>query len=240
MYPNTAKRPAPGSRHPRTAAYSSALAVESESAASAHPAATHAEGERMPANNTGMIHRTGLVLVVIDVQEKLAAAMERRDQVAGACARLMRVAGVLGAPVIITRQYPDGLGDSVAEVTSAASDITAETSVATVDKTAFCACNEPDFLEALYETGRSQAVLAGMETHICVTQTALALSSRGYPVFVAADACCSRRVADHDVSLDRLRAAGVYVTTSESVIYEAVSRSASDEFKRVLAIVKAD
>jgi nicotinamidase-related amidase len=192
----------------------------------------------MPAGNAGMVHRTGLVLVVIDVQEKLAAAMERREGVAAVCARLVRVAGVLGSPVIVTRQYPDGLGDTVPEVADALGQAGRDTSVAVVDKTAFCACNEPDFLESLYETGRSQVVIVGMETHICVTQTALSLRSRGYPVFVVADGCCSRRDADHVVALDRLRAADVFVTASESVIYEAVSRAGTEEFKRVLEIVK--
>ncbi len=191
-------------------------------------------------NNTSMIHRTGLVLVVVDVQEKLAGAMdaERRAHVEGATARLVRACGVLKAPVVVTRQYPDGLGDTVAPVAAALEEAGSETSVTHIDKTAFCACNEPPFLEALYDTGRSQVAVCGMETHICVTQTALSLKARGYSVFVVGDACCSRRREDHDTALDRLRAADAYVTTSESVMYEALGRSGTDEFRRLLAIVK--
>jgi nicotinamidase-related amidase len=77
-----------------------------------------------------------------------------------------------------------------------------------------------------------------METHICVTQTALTLAQKTYPVHVVADATCSRRDSDHAVALDRMRAAGVVVTTSESVMYEAVSRAGTDEFRAMLGIVK--
>jgi len=85
---------------------------------------------------------------------------------------------------------------------------------------------------------RTQLALTGMETHICVLQTALSLDKATYAVHVAADACTSRRENDHEVALDRLRAAGVVVTTSESVMYEALSRADTDEFRALLALVK--
>ena len=107
-----------------------------------------------------------------------------------------------------------------------------------VDKTAFCACAELEFIETLGAWNRPQVVLAGMETHICITQTALELACRGYAVHVVADACCSRDRLMHDVSLDRLRAAGLTVTTSESVMYEIVGQAGTDEFRALLRIVK--
>lgn len=189
--------------------------------------------------HTGLVHRASLVLVVVDIQEKLAAAMERRDDVVAATVLLIRAAGIIGAPIVVTRQYPEGLGDTVPEIAGALAEVGDTVAVKVVDKTSFCACDEPAFLEALYDTGRAQAVLCGMETHICVTQTALTLAKKTYPVHVVADACCSRRKNDHKVALDRLRGAGVVVTTSESVAYEAVSRAGTEEFKRLLAIVKA-
>lgn len=188
--------------------------------------------------HTGLIHRTAFVLIIVDIQEKLAAAMERREQVVATAVRLVRAAALLGAPIIVTRQYPEGLGDVVPELRVALEEAAASVSVTTVDKVAFCACDEPRFLERLYETGRSMAVLAGMETHICVTQTALTLVKKTYPVYVVADACCSRRDADHGVALDRMRAGGAVVTASESVMYEAVSTAGTDEFRSLLEIVK--
>jgi nicotinamidase-related amidase len=188
--------------------------------------------------HTGLVHRASIVLVVVDVQEKLAAAMGRREQVVATVARMVRFAELVGAPIVVTRQYPDGLGDTVPEVAAALTAAAKTVKVAVVDKMSFCACDEPAFLEALYDTARSQAVIVGMETHICVTQTALTLAKKTYPVQVVADACCSRRDDDHAVALDRMRSADVVVTTSESVMYEAVSRAGTDEFKRLLAIVK--
>ncbi len=111
--------------------------------------------------------------------------------------------------------------------------------MAHVDKTAFCACGEPAFLSALESFGRPQVVIVGMETHICVTQTALDLLGRGYRPQVVADACCARRPDDHAIALDRMRAAGVVVTTTQSVMYEAVGVAATDEFRALLEIVKA-
>lgn len=188
--------------------------------------------------HTGLAHRANLVLVLVDLQEKLVAAMPRAEEVVGAAVRLVRFAELVGAPIVVTRQYPEGLGDTVPRLADALADASRTVRVAVVDKVSFCACDEPAFLEALYDTGRSQAIIAGMETHICVTQTALTLAKKTYPVQVAADACCSRRDADHAVALDRMRTAGVVVTTTESIMYEAVSRAGTPEFKRLLAIVK--
>ena len=187
-----------------------------------------------------LVRRDDWTLVVVDVQERLAAAMARRAEVTTACTRLARVAALLEAPILVTRQYPEGLGDTVADLAAVLAETTEATSVTTVDKVDFCACSEPAFADALERAGRPQVVIVGMETHICVAQTALTLAGQGRDVYVVADACCSRRDADHEVALDRLRAAGVTVTTSESVMYEAVSRAGTSEFRRVLSIVKTD
>ncbi|MBE0417413.1 MAG: hydrolase [Coriobacteriia bacterium] len=187
---------------------------------------------------TTLVSRDEFALVIIDIQERLAAAMERRDEVVRTVSRLARTAAMLDAPLIVTRQYPQGLGPTVPELETVLGALTDEGArISGVDKTAFCCAAEIDFTKALRATGRRQVVLVGMETHICVTQTALALAAEGYDVHVVADACCSRETASHEVALDRLRQ-GVCVTTSESVMYEAVGRAGTDEFRRLLAIVK--
>jgi nicotinamidase-related amidase len=189
----------------------------------------------MPAH-PDLIDRDDLVLVVIDLQDKLAAAMHRRDAVTAAAARIVRAAAVVGAPIVVTRQYPAGLGQTVAGVEEALSEAAEAVPVSVIDKTAFCACDEPAFLTLLEASGRRQVAIAGMETHICVVQTALALTAHGFRVHVVHDACCSRRGCDHDTALSRLRACRVTVTSAESVMYEAVGRA--DEFRRLLSIVK--
>lgn len=193
----------------------------------------------MPAPKETLIDRSDLVLVLIDVQERLAAAMQHRDRVLSAIVRLTRGAALIGAPIVVTRQYPKGLGPTeqvLEEVLLQVAD--RDTHVVGVDKTAFCCAAEVDFNDALAATGRRQVVLAGMETHICVAQTALALVGGGYQVQVAADACCSRDDSAHEIALARLRMANVVVTHSESVLYEAVGRAGTDEFKGLLEIVK--
>ena len=186
-----------------------------------------------------LLTREKMVLVVIDVQERLAAAMEQREPVVSATNRLIKTAAMLDVPIIVTRQYPKGLGGTVPELEETlVSQAQAGANVVGVDKTAFCCAKESEFIDALAATGRSQAVLVGMETHICVTQTALALAGE-YQVHVPADACCSRDIANHTIALDRMRAAGVIVTTSESVMYEAVGIAGTPEFKQLLAIVKS-
>lgn len=180
-----------------------------------------------------MVRAGDAVLVLVDMQCALADAMERRDAVVETAALLARAAGLLGIPVLVTRQYPRGLGNTVPELVEALGDHSP------VDKLTFSCLAEPAFRDRIEALGRRQVVLAGMETHICVTQTALALLDEGYAVSIAADATCSRRRSDHDVALARLRAAGVAVTIAESVIYEALERAGTPEFKAILELVKA-
>lgn len=179
------------------------------------------------------IDRPDAAVVLIDMQESLAAAMERGEAVTATAALLARVARLLDMPLIVTRQYPAGLGDTVRVVAEAAGG------TIPVDKLTFSCMAEPAFAERLGALGRRQIILAGMETHICVAQTALALLAEEYRVHVVADAVCSRRSADHEIALERLRGAGVEVTVAESVIYEALGAAGTPEFREVLALVKA-
>jgi len=193
----------------------------------------------MLAPHETMIKSSDMVVVLIDAQERLAAAMPERERVLAVMSRVLRAAGILGVPVVATRQYPKGLGPTEAQIESLLLDLADHGStVIGVDKITFDCTKEPDFMEALGGTFRRQVVIVGMETHICVTQTALSLGGHGYQVQVAADGCCSRDAAAHDVALDRLRAAGVIVTHSESVLYEALGRSGTDQFKAILSIIK--
>jgi len=196
-----------------------------------------AYGGAMPAHRD-LIDRDDLVLLVVDAQDRLASAMQSRDTTVAAIARVVRLAAIVGAPIVVTRQYPKGLGGTVPEVEAVLEEASATVPVSIVDKTAFCACEEPGFHAVLESSGRRQVAIVGMETHICVTQTALALVAAGYRVHVVEDACCSQRARDHGTALARLQAHGITVTCAESLMYEAVGRAATPEFKRLLAVVK--
>ncbi len=187
-----------------------------------------------------LVDREACALVIIDIQERLAAAMPDPLAVVAVASKLARTFAMLEAPVIVTRQYPKGLGPTVPELERELLALAEEgANVIGVDKVAFCCAEESEFVDALRASGRKQVVLVGMETHICVSQTALSLRGEGFDVHVAADGCCSRERAAHDVALDRMRADGVTVTWSESVMYEAVGLAGTEEFKRLLHIVKA-
>lgn len=194
----------------------------------------------MTGTTAALVRRADAIVVLVDIQERLAAAMSERDAVVRAAVRLARTAALVGVPLVVTRQYPQGLGPTDAEIENALLRLAEEgATLVSVDKTTFDCTAEPEFLEALAATARRQVIISGMETHICVTQTALALAARGFDVQVAADACCSRERALHDIALERLRASGVVtVTSSESAMYELVGRAATDEFRALLAIVK--
>ncbi len=186
-----------------------------------------------------LISRDDVAFVIVDIQERLAAVMDERDRVVSSAVKLIKLAALIEAPLLVTRQYPEGLGPNVPEVDGALLHAAEDGArVHSVDKLSFCCSAETSFVEAYEATGRKQVVVLGMETHICVVQTALSLHDAGYHVHVPADACCSRSAENHQIALDRMRAAGVVVTTSESVMYEAVGRAGTPEFRGLLGIVK--
>ena len=187
---------------------------------------------------TTIVERSSAVLVLIDLQERLAAAMQHRAAVLDAADKLVRVAALTGVPVIATRQYPTGLGDIEPMLRATLESASADTSVVRVDKVAFDCFAEPEFSALVAHMGRRQLVITGMESHICVTQTALSALRVGHDVHVVADACCSRDEDTHAIALARLRAAGAVVTATESVLYELVGVAGTEEFRSLLKMVK--
>jgi len=180
-----------------------------------------------------MLTRAGdSVLVIIDVQERLAGAMDPavRDCVIRNTGILLDAAGRLGVPVLVTEQYPKGLGPTVAKVSGMLPEGTAA-----FEKTCFSCAAAAPFSAALEEGGRSQVILAGMEAHVCVLQTALELRAAGREVFVVEDACCSRHARNHANAIERMRAAGVIVTNTESVVFEWLRDARNEHFKAISA-----
>jgi len=183
--------------------------------------------------------REDAVLIVVDVQQRLAAVMDRRDAVTAAVVRLVKTAALVGVPIVVTRQYPDGLGDTDPTIVQALTSVEAAGhEVLHADKFAFDCFADSAFSELVSATGRSQLIIAGMETHICIAQTAMHGLRLGMEVQVAADACCSRDADAHSLALDRMRAAGAVVSHTESVMYELVGAAGTDEFRSLLRIVK--
>lgn len=182
--------------------------------------------------NTGLISGEYSVLVAVDYQEKLLPHIHGRDALLRKATLLLESAGVLGIPVLLTEQYPKGLGKTVPEVARLMGDSPA------VEKTCFSCAGEPEFMRRFAAVARKQAVIIGVETHVCVAQTAVELAARGFQVFIAADACGSRHPADADLGLRRMEAAGVVVTGAEAVVFEWLRRAGTEEFKKVSGLIK--
>jgi nicotinamidase-related amidase len=146
-----------------------------------------------------MLSAKQAVLVVVDVQGKLAGLMHEREALFGNLVRLARGAQVLGLPVLWAEQNPKGLGPTVPEVAAAMPP-----GLAPITKMSFSCCGEPRFLAALEATGRRQVLVAGIEAHICVYQTAVDLAARGYQVQLVVDAVSSRRQESRDLAVAKL------------------------------------
>jgi nicotinamidase-related amidase len=179
-----------------------------------------------------LLRREHACLLVIDVQERLMAAMNDGAKLAANAALLIKAARRLGVPVLISEQYPKGLGPTLPELSAAAAG------EPVVTKMEFSCTEAPGYLDRLKATGRSQAVLTGIEAHVCVLQTALGLRALGYPVFVVADAVASRRVESVALALERMREAGCSIVTTEMVVFEWLGRAGTPEFKELSALVK--
>jgi len=175
-------------------------------------------------------------LVVIDVQARLAAAMpaEARERVVKNTGILLQAARLLALPVIATEQYPKGLGNTEGAV---AQHFPEQLSV--VCKTCFASSGAAGFDATLdAHPGRHQVILAGMEAHVCVLQSAMELLGRGYQVFVVEDAVSSRNDAHRQNAMARLRQAGAIVTNTESVLFEWLRDAGHPQFKAVSALIK--
>ena len=173
-------------------------------------------------------------LVVIDIQEKLLPPIFQKEQLVRNSQLLIRAAHILKIPTLVSTQYAKGLGATVPEITSLLSGTEA------VDKTLFSCFGSDAFCSLLKRLPgqRSALLLCGMESHICVTQTALAALRDGYVVHVASDAVSSRTEWNWKVGLDRMRAAGAVISSTEMMIYELMRSSSSAAFKELLPHLK--
>jgi nicotinamidase-related amidase len=175
------------------------------------------------------LDRERAALVVIDVQEAFRKALPRFDEVAAATAVLVEGAAEIGVPIVITEQYPRGLGATVPEVADRLPE-----GVEPVEKVCFSGA-EADGFDL---SGRDQALVCGIETHVCVNQTVLDLLGGGVEAHVAADAVGSRTERNRELGLHKMERAGAILTSVETALFELLRGSDAPEFKRVQALVK--
>lgn len=181
-------------------------------------------------------------LVVIDIQERLAPAVHAGERIVHNVTVLLRAARRLGVPVLATEQYPKGLGRTLPAVADhlPAEHLPAEhlPGGGVIEKMHFGCVGEAAFNERLAGLDRRQIVLTGMEAHVCVLQTALGLVEQGLDVFIVADATSSRTAANAELGIERMRANGVEVVTTEMVVFEWLHKAGTPAFKELSRLIK--
>ncbi len=178
------------------------------------------------------LNQQEMALLIIDIQGKLAAVMKHKDQVVNNCLHLVELAKLLQIPILLTEQYPQGLGTTIPEIQEALPAYNP------FEKTAFNCCLEAGFLEKVADTGRKKWLLTGMETHVCVLQTSIGLMQEGYNVQVAQDAVCSRTKNNFRSGLEMMRDAGAVITTTETVLFQVLERAGTEAFKVIAQRIK--
>ena len=174
-------------------------------------------------------------LLLVDMQERLLPAMTGGAEAEARCAVLLKAAKALEVPVTVSEQYPKGLGHTVP-------GLTAEIGNATVfEKLAFSCWKDEGLKEHMivhHEAGRPLVILAGIESHVCVMQTAADLSAAGFGVFAVTDAMASRAPASHALAMERMRQHGVAVVNTEMVVFELLGKAGTAEFKALSSLVR--
>ena len=167
------------------------------------------------------------VLVIVDIQERLAAVMKARDAVVNNCLHLIEIAKLHSIPVVVTEQYPKGLGHTVEEIRKALPDNKP------IEKLTFSCCDEKSFTDEIKNFRKKTIILTGMETHVCVLQTCIGLVRDGFNVHLVKDSVCSRSKENWKTALEFMRDAGAVVTCTETVLFQLLKRAGTEEFKLI-------
>jgi len=165
--------------------------------------------------------------LLVDVQEKLIGAVQESQQVIDNCAWLLRLTEVMEIPVLVSEQYPRGLGNTIESLRELAPP------EAFMEKVHFSCVSSPNCLKQIEETSCHQFILAGIESHVCVLQTALELQELGKDVFVVADAVSSRSQRDMELGIARMRDVGIHIVSREMVLFEWAQQAGTDIFRQL-------
>jgi nicotinamidase-related amidase len=179
-----------------------------------------------------LLEKDDSLLAIIDIQERLHPHISKGKELTENTIRLIKGAKILGLPMLITQQYTKGLGETIPEIVEALGDVTP------IEKSAFSSYREPQFAQALKSSGRKQIILAGIETHVCLLQTAIDSLEAGYTPIIVADCVSSRKRKNHKRALRRMENEGAIITGCESILFELLKEAGTPEFKAISALVK--
>jgi len=179
-----------------------------------------------------MITTEDTALVLIDVQEKLIPAMLNKEALLDNLKRMVKGARILGLPILLTEQNPAGLGPTVPEIAELLPN------EKPVNKFSFSSCGTEQFIKEIKAVNRQNILIVGMEAHVCVYQTAADLANLNYDVQVVADAVASRTLENKQIGLEKSKAAGAGITSTEIALFELLKIAKGDKFKEIIKIVK--
>jgi len=178
------------------------------------------------------IKKESTVGLIIDIQERLLPAMEESDALLQNCQILINGLQELGVSLLVTQQYSKGLGETVEPIASLIKDFSP------IEKKDFSCCDEPVFAEELKKTGATNVIIAGIESHVCVLQTAIDLKEAGLNPIVVMDCVSSRSFDNVDLAAERFRHEGIMMTSYESILFELTRSASAAEFKAISKLVK--
>jgi nicotinamidase-related amidase len=170
--------------------------------------------------------------LIIDMQEKLYPIMDKKSKLLENCIKLISGLQELSIPILATQQYSKGLGITLTEISSLFSDFSF------IEKTTFSCYDEPDFVKKLEEKEIKNVIICGIESHVCVLQTAIDIKTAGYVPVVVFDCISSRSDKNKQIALDRFRNEGIIISSYESILFELARSSSSSAFKAISKIVK--
>lgn len=178
------------------------------------------------------IEKENTLAVVIDIQERLFPVMYKKEVLLNNCRILLKGLIELQVPITVSQQYTKGLGETLPEIKSVIPDFRY------IEKRDFSCCDEPVFLEKLKESGAKNVIICGIESHVCILQTAVDLKAAGYNPVVVMDCVTSRTRENFKLAKERFRFEGIMMTSAESILFELTRSASADEFKAISKLVK--
>ncbi|MGA2782702.1 MAG: hydrolase [Smithella sp.] len=179
-----------------------------------------------------MLSRTNAVLIIIDIQGNLAQAMYDKENLFANSVKLIQGIKALNLPIIVTEQIPQKLGQTIPQIAAQLEGINP------IAKETFSCWDDLNFIKQLKALSHKHIVIAGIECHVCVYQTALDLISNGCTVYLVADAVSSRTPENRQIGIDAMKSAGAHITSTEMVLFELLRTAADPKFKEIFKIVK--
>lgn len=180
-----------------------------------------------------MLNRDNSIFVIIDIQEKLVPAMYDGESIIENNVKLINGMHLFNVPIVITEQYPRGLGKTVQPIIEALGDL-----YNPIEKMTFSCMGEKNFIELMETFGKRNVIISGMESHVCVLQTVLQLKEAGYNPIVIEDCICSRKDNDHYIAIERMVKEGITLSTLESILFQICGTSLDENFKALSKLVK--